>query len=432
MSLLSLTAHWVDPETYDLKHAVLHAHQFRGAHTAEHVRQAISEMLNAWGIDKQHVHVILRDNARTMKKAMDELGVPSLGCIAHSLQLAVHEGLLSQRNIIDALANDGKIIGHFKHSTLAYSKLQDILIEMKVPVKHLQQDVQVRWNSTLYMMQSLLGQKRTLSVYAAEHNLPATLTVNQWGLMERAVEILAPFEELTRAVSSETATTADVIPAIAALKRVLSREQTTDEGVKTMKRTLLEAVERFSHVESDPLHFADPNSLGPAKDALIREVEKMEELKKASSDVPEEHRSSKEPRLSTDSSHGSVFEEILQESEQERRSVTSSSVLVQVQTYLTEQTIVRSANSLTNWRDNAARFPSLVGIAQRYLSAPCTRVDSERLFSAVSNIMDEKRNRLSADRVEKLQTAVSKLTVPQQTAASKPTVTQQTPASKPT
>ncbi|XP_036003030.1 zinc finger BED domain-containing protein 4-like [Fundulus heteroclitus] len=267
------------------------------------------------------------------------------------------------------------------------------------------------------MMQSLLGQKRTLSVYAAEHNLPATLTVNQWGLMERAVEILAPFEELTRAVSAETATTADVIPAIAALKRVLSREQATDEGVKTMKRTLLEAVERrFSHVESDPLYsvaslvdprykdryFADPNSLGPAKDALIREVEKMEELKKASSDVPEEQQSSKKPRLSTDTSLGSVFEEILQESEQERRSVTSSSVLVQVQTYLTEQTIVRSANPLTYWRDNAARFPSLVGIAQRYLSAPCTSVDSERFFSAVSNIMDEKRNRLSADRVEKL------------------------------
>lgn len=121
------------------------------------------------------MHVILRDNPRNMKEAMDELGVPSLGCTAHLLQLAVHEGFLSQLSIIDALANTRKIIGHFKHSTLAYSKLKDIQTEMKAPVKCLLQEFQVRWNSTLYMMQSLFGQKRTLSVHAAEHNLPATL-----------------------------------------------------------------------------------------------------------------------------------------------------------------------------------------------------------------------------------------------------------------
>ena len=46
-------------------------------------------------IDKQHVHVILRDNVRNMKKAVDDMEVPSVGCVSHTLQLAVHEGLLS-------------------------------------------------------------------------------------------------------------------------------------------------------------------------------------------------------------------------------------------------------------------------------------------------------------------------------------------------
>lgn len=71
-----------------------------------------------------------------------------------------------------------------------------------MPTKHLQQDVQVRWNSTQYtqyMMQSLLEQQRPLSVYAADHNLP----VNQWRPTEETVEALAPFEELTRVVSSD-------------------------------------------------------------------------------------------------------------------------------------------------------------------------------------------------------------------------------------
>ena len=54
-------------------------------------------MLNMCEIEKQWVDVILRDNARNMKKAMDGMEVPSMGCVSHTftLQLAVHEGLLS-------------------------------------------------------------------------------------------------------------------------------------------------------------------------------------------------------------------------------------------------------------------------------------------------------------------------------------------------
>ena len=74
--------------------------------------------------------------------------------------------------------------------------------------------VQTRWNSSLYMLQSLLEQKRALSVYAAERTLPATLTAHQWELMAKTAEVLVPFEELTRDVSRETASAADVLPAI--------------------------------------------------------------------------------------------------------------------------------------------------------------------------------------------------------------------------
>ncbi len=68
-------------------------------------------------------------------------------CVAQTLQLVVHEGLLSQRSVTDTLANTRKIIGHFKHSPLAYSRLEDIQIDLKMEVKRLQQDVQVRWSS---------------------------------------------------------------------------------------------------------------------------------------------------------------------------------------------------------------------------------------------------------------------------------------------
>ena len=66
-------------------------------------------MLNTCEIDKQRVHVILRDNIRNMKKAVDDMEVPSVGCI--SLLLAVHEGLLSQCCITDSPAYTRKVVG---------------------------------------------------------------------------------------------------------------------------------------------------------------------------------------------------------------------------------------------------------------------------------------------------------------------------------
>ena len=52
-------------------------------------------MLNACERDKQQVDIILLANVRNMKKALDNVGVQSVGCVLHTLQLAVYEGLLS-------------------------------------------------------------------------------------------------------------------------------------------------------------------------------------------------------------------------------------------------------------------------------------------------------------------------------------------------
>ncbi|XP_042069352.1 uncharacterized protein LOC121812128 isoform X2 [Haplochromis burtoni] len=74
--------------------------------------------------------------------------------------------------------------------------------------------------------------------------------------METTVAILAPFEELTKKVSSYDALASDVIPAVTVLVRLLNRETDEDHGVKTMKATLLAAVKkRFSDVETNPLYF---------------------------------------------------------------------------------------------------------------------------------------------------------------------------------
>lgn len=150
--------------------------------------------------------------------------------------------------------------------------------------------------------------------------------------------------------------------------------------------------------------FTKPANLTLAKEHLIREVAKMEE-RRAASEVPEaaEEPRSKSPRpdeACSSSSLGSVFDEILQEQQAEARSVSKTAADVQMQTYLSLQTTPMRSNPLHFWKEHVQQFPSLAAVARKFLCAPCTSVDSERLFSVVSNILDEKRSRLTADRVE--------------------------------
>ncbi|XP_038157148.1 zinc finger BED domain-containing protein 4-like [Cyprinodon tularosa] len=254
VSLISLTAQWVDKD-FTLQRAVLHAKQFRGSHTSQAIEDVFDEMLRKWGVPKTLIHVVLRDNAKNMIKAMTDAGFQSLPCFAHTLQLVVNEGLLVQRSVTDAVAIGRKIVRHFKHSTLAYSRLEDIQLQLNQPTKRLQQDVQTRWNSTFYMIQSLIEQKRALGIYGSENELPENLAAHQWALLEKTVAVLAPFEELTRKVSCSDALASDVIPAVTVLLRILNRETDDDQGIKTMKSTLAAAVKRrFTDMEKIPLY----------------------------------------------------------------------------------------------------------------------------------------------------------------------------------
>lgn len=255
ISLLGLTAQWLDKD-FKLYRAVLHAQELPGSHTATLICEAFEDMLKRWNITKEMVHVVLRDNGRNVVKAMDDCGLASLGCMAHTLQLAVNEAVLSQRAVSDCIAIGRKIVGHFKHSQVASTALEKLQERLQIPKTRLQQDVATRWNSTFYMLKSLVAQKQAIAAYAVEYKLPATLSAHQWTLVENMLTLLDPCEQLTRNISKATATAADVIPSVQALTRLLKQTVPTDHGVKTSKDTLMNAIQtRFGHIEAEPLYY---------------------------------------------------------------------------------------------------------------------------------------------------------------------------------
>ncbi|KAI2643098.1 Zinc finger BED domain-containing protein 4 [Labeo rohita] len=217
------------------RHFLRAAKEFRGSHTAA------ASMFDTWHIDQPKGHAIVSDNARNMAKAIEDSQLKGIQCMAHTLHLVVSEGVLSQRSVKDILAIGRRIVGHFKHSQLAYSRLQSMHDQFGTQIKRFQQD-------------------QVLAAYSADHELPATFTSHQWVLIENVLSLLAPFEQLTKA------SVADVIPLMAALKRLLSKEVETDHGNLST---------HFTEICSDPLHFIatvlDPSYKDHYLDAEIKQ-----------------------------------------------------------------------------------------------------------------------------------------------------------------
>ncbi|XP_016106049.1 uncharacterized protein [Sinocyclocheilus grahami] len=189
---------------------------------------------------------------------------------------------------------------------------------------------------------------------------------------------LEPLKEFNRKVSSATASAADVIPSVTLLKRVLAMETKADSGIKTMKKTLLEAIDkRFSTVENEPLYalstlldprykdrfFTSAESAKHGKDALAKELE--EDLRTTTDDEASEILKPPEKASWAEAAAAPC------------RNKSSSSFMKEFEKFREEREEPGGAASCS---------------ILKYLCAPCTSVESERLFSTVSSILEEKRN----------------------------------------
>ena len=360
----------------------------------------------------------MHDNASNMMKASREAKLPSMGCFAHTLQLVVNEGVLSQRAVIDILAISRKIVGHFKHSTLGYHRLNEIQDKLSMDKHRLVQDEPTRWNSTLYMLQSIYTQKMALAAYATEYDSISMLTTHQLELVRKIIAVLEPVEEITKLISTDAASASVLIPLLRALEKSLSKHH-DDSGIQTMKSEMLSSLKRrFADVEEreeliiattmDP-RYKDKFFSKPTTKLFVKKlvVDRCTEITESTADGPPIKRQHLDD--STVANTSKVWEcmaEILEDSGELTDDVNVvGEIEGMVNAYLKEPLIsYQVGNPYLWWRDNGQRYPVLTKVARRYLSAPPTSVSSERVFSGAGNIYDDHRCRLTAEKAEMLLT----------------------------
>lgn len=422
-SFISVTGHWISNDFihYD---AVISAKYFPGSHTGEAISEIIQKVCKEWNLNK--IHLVLRDGASNIVKGLYNANIKSEWCFLHLLHLVVTDALSSQRSIKDLIAIAKRIVGHFNHSSLACSRLKDIQIKkLGIQEKKLVQDVSTRWNSTFYMLERLNEQKSAVSLYTAEYGDITNLTGNQWMLLENLLNLLRPFEAITKEVSSTKCLISVVIPMIKTMKLYLSKSGNDFFGVGTIKDVLIENLDkRFSSFENNDNYIIattlDPrfklaffNELGvedeeevriKIKRKLVSIMETMDvnfAVNKTISDVSVTDKKDKDNKKP--SSFWDCFSEIKKASLPSMiNEEDPTDKALEVKCYFNKPLIARMECPLNWWKTNGENFPILANVAKKYLSAPASTVYSERLFSEAGNIYEIKRNRILPENAEKL------------------------------
>lgn len=128
-SFLSLTIHFFEKTCLSLNqrsHFSLACKKFPGSHTGDAIAEAFNSLLQEWNIKREHIHLVLADNAANMRNGFVKAKVNYEACFIHSLQLVIQDAIGSQRSVNDLIAKSRKIVSHFNHSQTACDKLRKL------------------------------------------------------------------------------------------------------------------------------------------------------------------------------------------------------------------------------------------------------------------------------------------------------------------
>ena len=86
---------------------------------------------------------------------------------------------------------------------MAYDKLRQIQQQLDILEHKLKQDEPTKWNSSCYMLQSVVEQRMSLAAYGSDGSIPV-LTATQLDIANKVMNVLSPIKEITKCNSEDT------------------------------------------------------------------------------------------------------------------------------------------------------------------------------------------------------------------------------------
>ncbi|GJU40207.1 zinc finger BED domain-containing protein RICESLEEPER 2-like protein [Tanacetum coccineum] len=210
-SYMCVTAHWIEPSTWQMMKRVISFEEFPSPHTGTNLKYMLEKVFVIYGLQEKIMSITL-DNASNNTSAMEKLilkyNPPMAGrfyhsrCVAHIINLVVQAGL--KVPIINQMKESFKqmLKDVFKSGDKIRKRYIRICRDADKPCYSPNWDVDTRWNSTFEMFESGLKQKTTLAYF---HDILVNkngrrfkkFPVEYWVMIEMLNPLLEVFQNAT-------------------------------------------------------------------------------------------------------------------------------------------------------------------------------------------------------------------------------------------
>lgn len=418
-SFISFTIHFLN-DAFERLNYMLETLSFELNHTAENISDKITKILSSWNIERQKVFSIAHDNAANVKAGVRATGFESVCCVNHTLQLIINDALEENDEIKALIKKISSVVGHFNRSHVSRNLYSDYQRSNNIPQAKLIQDVDVRWNSTYYMIKRFCEQQQTIKNVAIKIDTMLNLPTDQeWSVIRKLVDILEPFEDATKEFEKNSAFLSEVIPLTLTLQNFLKEEleQRQEELIESFLDKLNEGLKArlWEKIISSNIYIIatllDPRFKYDPLKKFVKLEEAEEVLLVAMSEIKNERsdHGSRELSLTQNQlkrvklSVWSKYAEIKDSDRTSNKTFSPSSLCSdELRKYLREECRPTSEDPLLFWRQYQVTYPTLSKVARKYFSALPGSSISERVFSIAGNIVTKKRNKLNPEKVNML------------------------------
>ncbi|XP_039617003.1 zinc finger BED domain-containing protein 4 [Polypterus senegalus] len=421
---LTLTAHWVTyessvrPPGQDFHcSALLNVSQIDCDYNIANIQKQLEYLWDTWIISSGlKIGFTVTDN-QSIANILDDSEQASVQCFGHTIDLIVNEAIKSQRMVQNLLSIARKICERVHRSAKAKQKLGELQKAYNLPENQLVQDVPSKWNTSLYMLERLVEQKKAIDEMSIECSFRELISCDQWEVMQSVCHALKPFEVACQEMSNRTATLGQVIPLIHILNRKIDMLFDETMGIDNMLKSLKDAmVNRMSSMLHDP-RFIWATMLDPRyktslftedeaeqyKQDLVREIEVLHttsnERKTVVSNGCGEVTVSNNSALSSKDNLWALMDDIRNKIKQDERPKSSELTVLE---YLEEDIVDQSCDPLDYWNLKKFIWPDLAKVAVRYVGCPPSIIPAETLFSTASKTCNLSQFRPMLENIEML------------------------------
>lgn len=395
---IAITAHYIDQESDKFNSVMIGCIHFEEWHTSSNLSEFLKSKFLEWGIENAIV-AFVSDNTVNMLNAVRLGGWCSFTCFAHTINSVVQASVSKISDTIDKVK---RIVEYFHRNKIAAEELRDIQQLDDTELK-LKRDRGFGWNFTYDMLVRVKNMKDSIIATLLLLGSDLLLSQEDWEIIKKVIPILKIFHEIIKEICGEKYVSASSYIVYCKLinKTVDKYTEETFTSIQEVINTLkFQMKMRFRDVETNVL-LSEATILDPRfKKNGFSNVDNYEKaaaalkLKLGKIILP-----STETDVSDVAPNDVQSDSIWEDFYGEESVLVPQNPIDEFDKYIQEPLLKRHENPLDWWRERKAVYPHLYSYMLKRLNITATSVPCERVFSKAGLELNERRTRLSTNKL---------------------------------